>query len=147
LVSVYQKLLGFVPQPNLRVAFGYERIFTTYDIGAGVFRILDSTNILSPYYGTRIGYINRESNYESRHSSGSWGSESTSRGFSIAPVIGVKYSFYENISVGFEAEWSYVKLDNDGIDKSIGITPSSDITNGSQTSSGTNTKIIIRYFY
>jgi len=120
---------------------------TTYDIGAGVFRILDSTNNLSPYYGARIGYVNRESNYESRYSSGSWGSESTSRGFSIAPAIGVKYSFYENISVGFEAEWSYVKLDNDGVDKSIGIAPSSDGTNGSQTSSGTNTKIIIRYFY
>jgi len=143
----YIRLFSYDDSSSGVVVLNRESSSDTYDVGLGVFRLLDSTNGLSPYYGARIGYLNRESNYESRSSSGTWGSETKSRGFNFSPTIGVKYSLYENISVDFEAEWYYTKLDNDGVEKSSGLTPSNEITEGTQTSSGTNTRIIVRYFF
>jgi len=126
------------------VSTGREDSSTTYDFGVGLFKVLNSINGLSPYYGTRIGYLSSENDNQNRFTTGDWEYKSTLRGFIISPALGVKYSFHENISIGFEAEWFYRDLDGDTVTNSNGTVTISD---RSQTSSGTNTKIIIRYFY
>lgn len=118
----------------------YEDSYIYYGVGIfGKSSINDNSNT---YYGARIAYTASE--YESSDSDG-YSSKSDLSGYEIAPTLGLEYYITEKFSVGAEAEWYYAKLDGDR--KSISPFSGVSTSDEERESTGTNTRVLVRFFF
>ncbi len=120
--------------------------FSTLNIGTGFFKSRNINDSIGTYFGLRVSYTKQK---RGNATTGTYVSSSEEKltGFNYAPVVGFDYSIFQDLTVGFEAEWAFYdlsgeqKLDNGSPEHYI---EKSTVKNRGQS---TNTRMIVRYFF
>ena len=120
------------------------------EIGTGLFWTNSLQNNITLLLGLRLNYVESESsNYQTVSSTISVSSKSDLDGFEWAPTLGLEYSITDKIKVA--AEVNYFKQDLDGKGRSVQTGGfSGTVTNNADleaSANGTNTRLILRYFF
>ena len=115
---------------------GYTNTSEYLNFGVGVFTVSNIKETTQFYYGARVGYFTFESESKNDFEL----SKTEGDKYSLAPAFGFEYFVTENISLGGEAAWQYVET-------SAEVTRGGRKSDWDATSSGTSTRLILRYFY
>jgi len=110
---------------------------TLMELGVGAFGIQQVDPSTKLYFGARLSYLSFE---DSRVYPTSWNS-TDENGFEIAPTVGFEYFLRDNISLGGEAAWFYAKLEGEE------TSSSSPTTETEYEVTGTDTQVILRYYF
>ena len=116
---------------------------TTYELAIGAFGLAPIGESVRVYYGARVAYVDSDQQLRIVTDLGGFQDvseeEFSSDGYRISPTLGFEYHLSKRFSIGGEAEWFYQDIDHErsGTD--------SDATNGSSKSSGTDTRLIVRF--
>lgn len=106
----------------------------TLEVGIGVFGLKQVEEAAHLYYGIRLAYLDRSIESTTVTSSGTtFLDEAKQDGYRIGPTMGFEYLFGGHFSVGGEASYAFVELEDDD--------------GGDQSSSGTETRLIFRYMF
>ena len=112
------------------------------ETGIGLFFLKDVYEKTQIYYGCRLLYINGESKWN--YSSG-YNYNDKSSGYGIVPTFGVEYLITDHFSLGGEIEFFYTNL-NGKTEESYPDTDTVSYDTNS-TSSGTNGRVVLRYYF
>lgn len=129
---------------------GFKQETETLEVGIGAFGLTKITDSTRVYYGARVSYVDTE--IKTRESlpfrpSGSltYRSRASQDGYRIGPAIGFEYLFGQHLSIGGEANYTFLDLDGEARASSENLSSTSSITKVEQKGSGTGTQLIIRY--
>lgn len=104
------------------------------EAGIGLFLLKDVTDNTQLYYGCRFLYINTDYYYAGID--GYYSSDKLN-GYGIVPTLGFEYYFNDHISLGGEAGYYYKNLDGE----------SYYATDYKEKTTGTNCRVILRYYF
>jgi hypothetical protein len=107
------------------------------ELGFGFFGIQRLNQQTRLYYGARLAYVSREDESISPTST----STTDYDGFRFSPTWGFEHYFSENVSFGGEISWYYTDLDMDRFSTFSGT------STGSDEMTGTDSEIIVRYYF
>jgi len=106
------------------------------EIGLGVFHTLADESGINVYFGLRAGYVERSNYY--RSAAGDF--KDVNDGYRFSPTIGIEYMLLKSLAISGEAEW--YKYDLDGHRTDGGTRENIEFS-----SKGTDTRIIVRYYF
>ena len=106
------------------------------EFGLGFFGIQDLAQQTKLYYGARLGFVSEKYEYISTVTS-----TRDRDGYKFSPAFGFEHFFSEKISLGGEVSWYYLDLDIES------FTSSSGAGTGSDQSTGTDSEVILRYYF
>lgn len=116
--------------------------YTLFSPGVGVFWLKSITENSNLYLGSRISYI-----YQKNSSDGygftdqTFHFESKNNGYSITPTLGFEYFPIKHLSLGGEVSYSYSKMNIRNVQSS------NETFDGNSKGHGTNTDLIIRWYF
>lgn len=108
------------------------------ELGIGFFKKAAQTDKTNVYYGARFSY--EESNFDA-NSNSYITTSSEQKGFKISPTIGFEYLITPKLSVGGEAEFYFGQYETDETNVFSGK------TSVDQDKTGTDTRLVVRYFF
>ena len=87
----------------------YKNNNSTLNIGTGFFKSHTVNDSIGTYFGLRASYTKQK---RGNSNTGTYvsSSEEELTGYNFAPVVGFDYSIFQNLAVGFEAEWVFYDL-------------------------------------
>jgi opacity protein-like surface antigen len=101
------------------------------DLSVGLFKLMPIRESIRLYFGGRLAYVTAEID----QSFAGQQSHTEDDGYRISPTLGFEYQVTERFSVGGEAEWFYLDMDEEN---SLGL-------DGAQRDQGTETRILFRF--
>jgi opacity protein-like surface antigen len=99
---------------------------TSYDIGAGLFRLWSPADSVQLYLGGRAAYTSARFKQRVETGAAVLTISNTLSGYRLTPTIGFEYRFADHFSLGGEAGWRYSDVED-------------------TKSNGTVTNVILRY--
>lgn len=109
-----------------------------FELGIGFFKKAAQTEKTNVYYGARFSY--EESKFDA-NSQNFLTTSSESKGFKISPTLGFEYLITPKLSVGGEAEFYFGQYEEDETSIYSGT------TSYDQDRTGTDTRLVVRYFF
>jgi opacity protein-like surface antigen len=102
------------------------------DLSVGLFKLMPIRESIRLYFGGRLAYVTAEIDQSFPGAQ----SHTEDDGYRISPTLGFEYHVTERFSVGGEAEWFYLDMDEEN---SLGL------ADGAQRDQGTETRILFRF--
>jgi len=112
--------------------------FDSAQIGIGFFKLIKKSSEISLSLGIRASYVKRKNNMHD--SSTNTYLNDNADGYSVEPALGIEYYPIQNISLALEVSYYYTKLTGETTSNTSSI-------NTETTQHGTNTNVILRYFF
>lgn len=119
------------------------------EVGVGVFKLAKIAESVQLYYGARAAYVDLQSTFVDTTTffpgaTTTFRSETSQDGYRVGPSIGFEYLFGEHFSIGGEASYTFIDIEGESKSRTSGSTTTTR-GNVEQKSSGTATRLIVRY--
>lgn len=128
----------------------YELDTDTLEVGIGAFRLVKIAESAQIYFGLRAAYVDLQSTTVDTISffpgfTTTIRNETSQDGYRIGPAIGFEYLFGEHFSIGGEASYTFLDIEGAATTTRSDSTTALPRVDIEQQSSGTSTRLIIRY--